>query len=207
MLTLKAEHATVQEVLSILCKFAEISNLVVNMEKSTVLPIGKAKNTPISGMEPFRQAVLEPVDYLSVPIQNDLNIDNSTLLLMKEWFQQVTNTGNTSEYTLLGRIVIIKTLLTSILVNPFSFRPSFKPSVLHQLQSMLMDYIWQGGRHYINKHTYYLPWDIGGINMVNIELQEETLKFHCINKLFDNTGWIVENTIHLLFEFSCRMGF
>ena len=179
MLALRDTHATVTEVLDTLKKFAAVSSLMVNMEKSVIMPIGKGKGTDIKtpGLEVFKQVGLDPVGYLGVDILAQNPNDTSVYTLIMEHFRAITRDWDTQDHTLLGRILTVRSLLGSKLVYLFMVAPSPSKEIMWKIQSLFSDYIWASGKHHINMNTSFLALEKGGLNILSASTREQSLKF------------------------------
>ena len=82
--------------------------------------------------------------------------------------------------TLLGKITIVKSFLTSQLVYMLSVFPCFDNSLIKQIEGDLYKFIWNSKPNKIKRRTLIGPIDRGGTKTVDIQMQNTAIQ----------TGWI-----------------
>ena len=88
--------------------------------------------------------------------------------------------------SVLGKILQVKTLLASKMVYFLTLLPSPYLHTLWALDRYYYAFVWQGGCHRVAKETMQLDVSRGGFNMLNVYLQECSLKFVWLHRTFTN---------------------
>ena len=91
----------------------------------------------------------------------------------------------------------MKQLIASTFVYRFQLLPSPKVEFTQQIDRQLHNYVWEQGRHRMRKELLWQPISQGGLGMINISIQNKTLKFSWFNRLFSDTVNIQFWAIHL----------
>ena len=91
--------------------------------------------------------------------------------------------------SLSGRILQVKALAASQFVYKFMLLPSPSKKFLASLDKLYFDYIWEG-RHKMSKEKMCLPRTQGGFNMLNVYIQEQSLKLSWMNRFLCDTSCI-----------------
>ena len=80
---------------------------------------------------------------------------------------------------------LLKTMLASCFVYKLSLLPTPPKSVLQELDVLYYDFLWEGHGHRIKKQTMELDIEHGGFRMLNVYIQEFSLKFVWLKRLID----------------------
>ena len=92
--------------------------------------------------------------------------------------------------TLIGRILIIKSLALSKLVHFFIALPTPPKDFFREINKKFYRFLWKGKPPKIKKSTIELDFKDGGLKMVNVEMFEKTLKTKWLKKvLVSNEVW------------------
>ena len=59
------------------------------------------------------------------------------------------------------------------------------------------NYVWENGRHRLRKSLLFQPIYEGGLGMVNIQIQNKSLKFMWFNRMLSDTANLHFWTLHL----------
>ena len=86
---------------------------------------------------------------------------------------------------MLGRIRTIKTMLASLLVYKFFLLPTPAETILKALDKEFYSILWDGKMHLLNRNTMEMPYETGGFNMLNVFLQEKSIKFKWLQRLVE----------------------
>ena len=193
ILALKNSQLSFSTLLQTLEYFTTVSNLLVNREKSVIIPIGKNPHrNKLDSMEDFLYQTDGYINYLGIatPVtpppawdrsQRSLSDPNYTNII--NYIRNALAPRNDIRHTILGRILNTKAFVASKLNYTFSLSPSPLPQLLTKIQSLLNGYIWSQGRHYISAALMYQPWDTGGMDMYSCRFQEHALKLKWLNRL------------------------
>ena len=86
--------------------------------------------------------------------------------------------------TPLGKITVIKCLLLSNLTHLFTTLPSPGKYFLRKLEQLLYKFLWDGKPDKIKREHVCMPYDQGGLNMLNIRVFIGSLKISWMRRLY-----------------------
>ena len=188
ILALKQNEISFNTLLQTLQHFATVSNLMVNREKSVLIPIGHNVENRVytDSMKEFKIFDGEIFNYLGVDLVPSCRVGVS----------RTTNYANVTSYVdaklqprdnlnhnLLGRLLNLKAFIGSKMLYSFSMAPSPHSDFHPSLQCKLNNYVWSGGHHAMSCKLMYQPWDSGGMYMYSTVNQEHSLKLKWLNRL------------------------
>ena len=193
VLTIKASSESFREVVGVLEDFERQSGLRINYEKSIVCTVGR-KGTNLSMESRGRFVWLkgnEAFKYLGLTLRfynatgeidygENWNFAEHTLL---ESIKKLRY----ARHSLLGKILLIKTMLASKFVYKLSLLPTPSTAVLKRLNKFYYNYLWGNRQHQISAATMELDISAGGYNMLSVYMQEQSLKFIWLQRLFHDT--------------------
>ena len=181
MLFLKTTAVGIQEIENILLAFEKTVGLKVNFEKTIIYSLGdKVINYSMSTQRRYQW--LKPGAFfrylgLLLGLNENKHIDGG------DNFHRVDRKLNTlvrtlrySRKSLLGCILLVKTMLASKFVYMFSLLPSPHNFILNKLDQYYYLFVWSKGRHRIAKTTMEQDLPKGGFKMLNVYKQEKSLK-------------------------------
>ena len=99
--------------------------------------------------------------------------------------------------SLTGRILQVKQLLASTFVYRFQLLPTPHKSFLDNVDKEIHDYVWENKQHRLRKSVLFQPTYEGGLGMVNVYVQEQSLKFAWFNRMLSDTANVQFWSIHL----------
>ena len=201
LLTLQATVDNFAELHTTLSHFSAVSGLRTNFNKSVLLcdrfPDGWLENPAVSI---YKHATMsDGFTYLGTRLGN-AQVLSSNFQLNTITMKDLLRSRPLQATSLSGRILQIKTLVASKFVYKFMLLPTPHPQFLHKLDTEYHDYIWQGGRHKLNKPALCLPKSKGGFNMLNVSRQELSLKLGWINRFLKDTECL---SLTQYFLFTC----
>ena len=189
IVALKNDQISFTTLLQTLEYFATVSNLLVNKEKSVVLPVGgSSSHTRLQGMEEFQCQDQGYVNYLGATVPTPVTDESaqyrhSNYGGIKTYISVVLGPRNNLNYSLLEHILNTKAFVASKLNYIFSVAPSPLAPLLREGQSLLNTYIWDQGKHYLSAALMYQPWDMEGMGMYSCQYQNQALKLKWLNRL------------------------
>ena len=201
LLALKASKISFEHALETLKQFAIISNLSVNASKSLIIPLNVSNSTKqdLCNMSSFTWLQEKHFNYLGVDVSLQSEMGTNSLGYLVPRIQQRLIERDDSKCSILGRILLVKSLIASMLIYPLSLIQSPPTADLKYIQKMCNDFVWSHGTHYIKRELMYLNIDQGGFNMFSIAAQEFSLKLSWVVRLLqpEHQFW----KIHLLSQF------
>ena len=187
------DQASFEKSIGILDKFAKVSGLKLNREKTQIIWLGSKKNSRIKYLQHLNM-VWNPVEFkiLGVWFTQDLKgmeIKNyndkmtEVRALFKAWLKRLI--------TPLGRIAVLKSLILSKLIYLWMLLPNPPDSFIKELQKLCFSFIWNKKQDRINRKTVIKEVKSGGLNVPEISSYIAALKLKWINRINTTTHkWI-----------------
>ena len=191
LLALKANKASFVETLQLLQEFAYVSNLVVNKNKTLLIPIGKHQQAKyiLESYSEFKWLDQEYFRYLGVDVKahslhnrGELCLEHALFAEDMQWDLKNRKGIN---HLLMGRIANVRSLAVSRLLYTFSLTPCLCRSVMNKMQSTINAYVWSGGHNHIRAEIMYLPYDRGGLLLPCLHTVEQSLKFKWLSRILN----------------------
>ena len=188
VLIVKASEDSLAMTGRILLDFENQSGLRINYDKSIVCSLGPNQKN-YSMYLPRRFLWLQPEEsfsYLGLKLQRNTHnefIEGGNWRFTEYHLMESVNKLRYSNHSLLGRILLIKSMLASKFVYKFSLLPPPPAETLKSLNSFYYKFLWKGGVHKIDQHTMEMSIDNGGFNMLNVYLQDKSLKFIWLQRI------------------------
>lgn len=91
--------------------------------------------------------------------------------------------------TLLGKILIVNTLLISQLVYKMIMVCSMSDAQYRELKAIILDYLWSGKKPKIAYKKLIQSYENGGLKLHDIAVKDKSLKLSWVSKFLSNTFW------------------
>lgn len=188
-LSLMYSEKSLEETLDIFEQFEYVSGLKMNLDKTEILRIGAIKYSDEKLLPKINiKWTKQPVRVLGILVSADhketLEINFNPKLGKVKQILRIWSQRNLS---LLGKITLIKTFAISQLVYQLSILPSPSKTYISELNKILYNFIWDGKPDKIKRSVMIAPIDKGGLNMIDITIQDKSLKIAWIKRLLDNS--------------------
>ena len=192
LLALKWAQSTFNEMVQVLQEFSEVSNLVVNQQKSLIIRIGKNKDrqNKLQGSESFPYFDGRFFRYLGI----DWVLHEGKYVLQFNFDSVVKKVKEVAEvrsgpmHSTLGRLCNVRSLMLPRFLYKFSCLPSPSPGWFKKMQSILTNYFWDNKVHHTAMDQMYLPIEEGGFNLCNVRMYDTAIKLSYIDKALHNTN-------------------
>jgi hypothetical protein len=190
-LCLDGSKKSFNEAVKVLLKFAEMSGLKINFDKSHVIWIGSSKNCKLRFMRD-KNFIWDPGTFkilgvlFSTDISNitSLNFDNK-LLEMK----RVLSYWKKRQLTPFGKITVIKTLVFSKIIHLLMNLPDPPEEFLLALEKELYMFIWNGKHSRVKKSVVCKSYTDGGLNMLDVKSFLSSMKISWLRRLSLDSEW------------------
>jgi hypothetical protein len=189
-LILDGSKQSLDETLYILTKYASLSGLNVNYDKTKVVWIGQKKYSSDSiktkwkllwNQNTFRMlGVNFHVDLLKMVELNFVEKIESVKKIIGFWKRRIL--------TPVGKITVIKSLLLPILNHLFILLPSPSQNIINELNTLFYDFIWQTNVK-IKQSVMVKDYSEGGLRMVNLPAFIKALKLTWLRRLTNDSIW------------------
>ena len=181
------EPINIERCFEALNKFAVISGLKINVNKTEVLQLGCSRKLNCGKLK------LNWVEHSTRIL--GIHICNTRQGLLEVNYKEILNklknklsVWNMRNLSLLGKITIIKVLGISQLVYLFGMLPSPPITFFNELDHVLFKFLWNNSNDRIKRKTIIGPLDMGGLNMVDSKLFNSAIKIGWIPRLIQNRG-------------------
>ena len=190
LLSFKGSVTVINHVRTVLDHFSQVLGLKMNYEKSTLIALGRTmppwfKEDCVSDFRKLH--ISEGFKYLGV------NVSNNKQKLIANYHLDATIVKTTMDSrphkntSISGCILQVKLLMASQFVYPFQLLPTPKVCQLHTVTSAFNNFVWDFQCHCLDKHVLCHPRSQGGLGMVNIVIQNMSLKFVWLNRLLSES--------------------
>ena len=201
LLALKGNRTSFEAALQTLQEFAILSNLKINEVKSVIIPLNMAQQTQdqLWAIVPFKWLQEPLFTYHGIDIELWPNAHLNRLSHVLPAIQRKLVERDTPAHTLIGRILVVKSLIASKLVYPFLLSPSPPKAELQKAHSLCNNYVWNNGVHHVPFDRLKQSVSHGGLNMHDVRRQEMSLKLSWITKLLNSLHQFWK--VHLISQF------
>ena len=208
---LDGNESSLVETLKLLDDFYNISGLKINIEKTNAIWIGskKGSNEVLCKEYKMNWVGVNHFNYLGVTLCTDLNaIVNVNYTTTMQAITKQIHHWSKRFLTVLGRIVVVKSLLVPKLNHLVLSLPSPDNNVISELNSTFHHFIWGGKIDRISRNQMALPCNKGGTGMVQLESFIKALKITWIRRIlkYDNNSKIYNlfkvNAVECNFDYS-----
>ena len=170
-------------------KFANISGLKVNLDKTACLPIGTLSTNDI----PVDLGIqhVEELKVLGTTFSNDLNsIAEKNIRKKMSIIRQEMEQWKRRNLTPIGKICIIKSLLLSKLVHFCIALPNPPIQCLKEIETMFFNFIWRGKGDKIKRTKLIQNYYGDGLKMVDVKAFNDSMKLTWLKRLvISNADW------------------
>ena len=158
--------------------FAEFTGLKVNYDKTEILRIGSLHKTDAhyySGL-PLHWSD-GPIKILGIwvsPDQELMTNVNYKELIVKA--RSILNMWSRRSLTLLGKILVINTLIIPLFVYRLQVLPSPDSGTLKEFKAMILQFLWEGKKSKIAYEKLIMSYKRGRLQLVDLELKDTAMK-------------------------------
>ena len=198
-LFLDGSQKSFEESINVLSSFTKYSGLKINSDKTQIIWFGCPRPPDIRYL-PHLQFDWNPLRFrlLGIDFTTDLrNITQINLESKLNMMRTEMKNWQKRKLTPFGKVIVIKSLLLSRIINVLTALPNPPPSMIKRLQEELSEFLWDGKRSKIKKEISMQETTLGGIGMPDVNKFIQSLKITWLkraangsqtwNKLLNNT--------------------
>ena len=173
------------------------TGLKISYDKTTLYRVGSAQHTNAQMITKKQLRWLDgDVELLGVVIPNGKssydpyhNILQKTQLISKKWSRR--------NLTLMGKILIINTLMSSLYVYKMMVLANLTKHQISAIYQCFKNFMWNGKCSKIKLELLQMPKDYGGLKMVDIDIKQNAIKINWVPKICNRGdleyayGWLL----------------
>ena len=193
--------------MNVVQRFSSFSGLNLNVSKSSLIWIGSKKNCgeKLCDNIPFLWNDGSSFEYLGIQFSLDINkmITVNYDKVLKSINNLVDNWSRRN-LTVLGKVVVVKTILLSKITYVASVLPNPCLSTITSLNSIFYKFLW-GGHDRIKRKQMIQNYKNGGVKMIDIFSYIKSLKLKWIQRILtSNDNWVKLFYFNFRKLFSCN---
>ena len=174
---IKANRENLDTLMRIFEDFCSFSGLKINYDKTQVLRLGSLKD---SDAQIYTQKPLNWVKEITVlcvkfSTNSCMMIQNNYQAIMQKLRGLCTCWSNRS-LTLIGKVLVVNSLLVSQFFYKFLGLYSLAKNILTEFKGLVKSLIWQGNRCLFQYGKLILPYEHGGLKLVDLDFKDISLK-------------------------------
>ena len=197
ILLLDGSAASIKGALQELIKFADLSGLKINLDKTSCMPIGSSTASQIPSTLNIK--VVEELKILGICLSNNTDhLIERNLIEKLPSIRRDIEQWNRRNLTPVGKICIVKTLLISKLVHLFMALPNPSKERLKQIESLIYNFVWKNRGDKIKRTKLVQNYENDGLKMVDIKAFIDSMKLAWLKRLIlSDADWTHLAYMHL----------
>lgn len=184
-LILDGKEESLNEALSELDWFANISGLNINFSKTQVIWIGSEKYSE-TRLCPNRNLSWGKNSFDLLGVHFDVDLDKILDLNYEEKIQNIKNIikqWSKRNLTVIGRITVVKTLILPVLNYLILTLPNPSNIIVKTINDLIYSFIWGSPIYRVKKDVLQQSHEHGGLNMINLQAFIYALKCTWIRRI------------------------
>ena len=172
-------------IFQILERFRSMSGFQLNYNKTTIMRIGSLKDSEACLITQRKVSwTNEPINVLGVTVTNkELEIADINYASIVTKVKNTIDTWKSRSTSLLGKVLIINTLVSSLFVYKLTVIPGLPDQVIKELNGIFNKYFWNGARPKIKIDILSLSKQQAGLGLTDLQLRSMALKISWIQIL------------------------
>ena len=179
------DQKSLDSVFLIIERFRQMSGFTLNYDKTTILRIGSFRD---SNQTLLTQKTVswtnEPINVLGIKVTTDTScIERSNYDEVYLKIRGVLSASENRSASLLAKVMIVNTLVTSLLVYKLTVFPMMSPNLLRKINEDISRFIWNNKKPKIKKGIMKMRKHDGGPGLTDIVAKNKSLKMSWIQIL------------------------
>ena len=189
-LFLNPSKKVLRKTLQTLSDFEQVSVLKINLSKTKAVWIGSERFRDDGICHDLKLDWVHNFTALGIKydVRDLINITTLNCADKMNEIEKLLANWNKRNLTLLGRVTVVKSLALSKIVHFLISLPSPQKNFLREIDKKFYKFLWRQKPPKISKKTLEKDFKDGGLQMVNIEQFEHTLKAKWLKKNLTNKG-------------------
>ena len=183
------DECCINAALEVLSCIERNTGLQVSYEKTCIYRIGSLKNSSAKcyTAKPLAWSD-EDIQLLGVTITNGTQ-NNASLDSVINKMENVVNCWQNRQLSLIGKTLLINTLMGSLYVYQMSVLPQFTKKQLDKIYRLLTSFLWKDKRPKIPLKILQNTKSMGGLKLINFEVRQAASHINWIVKLSSDLQW------------------
>lgn len=208
---IKKDEESLKLLMSTFEHFRRCTGLSINYNKTEIMRIGSLSD---SKAQCYSMNQLKwtsgPVKVLGIDVYNDLrDMSEYNFSIFKNKFAQKLSSWQYRGLSLIGRNLVVNTLLMSQLVYKMMMVCSMSKGEFLELKNQISQFLWNGSKPKIAHEKLILKFENGGLQLHDLEIKDRAMKLSRIPKLIADTTWagFMQNFFPILLKliFKCNI--
>ena len=163
----------------------KLTGLRISYDKTCIYRIGSIKNTnaKIYTLKPLQWSDGD-INMLGATITNGPRQNNDVSASIEK-LKNVSSVWYYRTLTVMGKVLIISTLMCSLFTYQMSVLPLLSLNQLQQIDKIISSFLWKGGKAKIPYKVLQNKKEKGGLNLCNLEWRQKSSHLQWIAKLKD----------------------
>ena len=177
-LFLKFKEKTWQAVMHVFDLFEKASGMRVSYEKTTIYRVGSLSNTDAKFYSSRRvKWTNEPITVLGIKVTNERNqFVKINIEPLVEKARQTLLTWRVRGLSLIGKVVVINMLISSLFVYQLAVMPLLTNEIIQQIYQIYQNFIWEDKKAKMKLKILMAHKQEGGLGLNDIEQKDKALK-------------------------------
>uniref|UniRef100_A0A1A8L6V8 Reverse transcriptase domain-containing protein n=1 Tax=Nothobranchius pienaari TaxID=704102 RepID=A0A1A8L6V8_9TELE len=183
--TIFMKHLTeTPKIIEVIKVFSQASGLSLNLKKCELMPIHQSDLT-----EAYNIPIRSTVKYLGIHISKDpTERENLNIWKTIAECQTKLNSWLLRDISLLGRVFLTKMESISRCIYP-AYSLTIPNRAIKKINQINFDYIWRKKMHYIKRAEMTKEYKDGGLQAIDFEIMDGTLKINWLKSFFNNKSF------------------
>jgi hypothetical protein len=178
----RLEFSDLLELKNILNRFAVLSGLKCNFEKTSLMRIGDLSGPIDQRILDLGFEIVEECSLLGFVFSNKEDLDVSNEAKLCDKIRKTIGFWTTFNLSISGKITVAKSLILPV-YNYYGTVLNFRAEVISRIENMIEKFVTQGMN--ISKDKIYSPVEAGGLNLFRISTFTLTLQSYWIKRILD----------------------
>ena len=194
----KATEGSVNEILTELQNFKNYSGLEINAEKSAILRIGPWQDSEAK-FYTLKKLFWSPksIKILGFHIHPDIMVVfHENYFQNEEKVDGILNTWSNRNLTLMGKIVVVNSLVNSLFTHKFVALPTPPEKFFDMYKKKILKFIWNDKPHKVSYRKLVQDYAKLGLRLVDLQTKDLAMKASWVNKFAnreEQLNWFYES--------------
>ena len=189
---LKVLERNIRSIIKTMDEFKKVSNLSVNLEKTSAIPFGNICELELDICEDLGIKWEKEFKLLGIYIRNDLRNNDERMEGYITDISKLLNNWRNRYLSPYGKITVIKSIALPKITHIALITPELDQNYAKKLEVMFFKFLWNNKQDKISREACKMPYAKGGLNMISVQEFWNSLKVSWLRRvaLSPDTTWI-----------------